>query len=49
MKHSFDPALGLFVATQDELLTPNTGSALAKDQHLKYFNFIGMLLYVKFI
>ena len=37
------------LATQDELLTPHTGSALAKDQHLKYFNFIGMLLYVKFI
>ena len=43
MKSAFDPSLGLFVATQDQLLTPNTGSVLAVDDHLKYFNFIGIV------
>jgi hypothetical protein len=44
MKHAFDPELGLFAATADQLLTPSTGSALARDDHLQYFNFIGELL-----
>ena len=41
MKHSFDPSLGLFYLTQDQLLTPSPASELTHENHLRYFNFIG--------
>lgn len=46
MKHSFDPTQGLFLLTQDQLLTPSPASGLTHPDHLRYFNFIGTFLYL---
>jgi hypothetical protein len=41
---AFDPQYGLFMVTSDQLLCPDPTSLLVREDHLKYFHFIGRML-----
>jgi ubiquitin-protein ligase E3 C len=43
-KKAFDPAYGLFIASSEQLLTPNPASSVIHEQHLQLYRLFGLIV-----